>query len=402
MLVYRTFQRMNTSSEMKPTTKWLMVAIAVAAAALSLWLTIEKLTGQITSLVGCGAGSGCANVLGSKWSMVFGVIPVSIFSFLLYVAVIISLWLKGDNIRWFRLLAGWMFVGAAVWFTALQLFVLNTICPYCMTMHGLGVVLGILLLLAEFKAEGFLNRSITSLTLAVALIVGLAAVQYFGPVPETHRLVNVTGVEVGGNSTAHTAGEGRLVSFFDGKKSFRVDELPHMGSPDAEHVIVKYYDYTCDACRDVHGDLETMLAKYPDKLAVIVLPVPLNKSCNPHLPLGVKDHENACEFAKLALRVWRADRSKFIEFHKWLFEYHAQPYEAAEAMAYSLVGAEKMEAVDQAWVDAVLNENLADYKIFVRDTPVMPKMLLKGSRLMNGVPKDLDAFEKILKVNLGF
>jgi len=310
----------------------------------------------------------------------------------------------GLKVHGFRMLVAWMFIAAAVWFTALQIFVLKTMCPYCMTMHGLGVLLGVLILLAELKVEGALKRSLTSLVLAIIMVLGLAVVQSMGPTPDTHRIDDIIGVdsEVDGvKSDVHAAGEGRLVFFFEGKKSYRIDELPHIGSADAEYVIVKYFDYTCEACRDVHRDLETIMTRYPGKLAVIVLPVPLNKSCNPNLSSGVQDHVNACEFAKLALKVWRADRSKFVDFHAWLFEYHALPYEAAEAMAYSLVGAGKMEAVDSSWVDALLLENVADYKVFAKNTPVMPKVLLKGSKMIQGAAKDVDTLEQLLRQNIG-
>ena len=143
------------------------------------------------------------------------------------------------------------------------------------------------------------------------------------------------------------------------------------------------------------------MAKYPGKLAVIVLPVPLERECNPHLPLGMKDHSNACRFAALALRIWRADRSKFAEFHQWLFEYHDQPYEAAEAMAYSLVGADKIESVDTSWVEAMLKQNVADYKMLLKDTPVMPKILLGGSQIMQGKAKDTGTLERLLQQHPG-
>lgn len=397
---------MSKFSSSNLTVRWIVAILLLVAFSLSLWLTIQKLTGQINSLAGCGQGSGCANVLGSKWSMVFGVIPVSIFSCLLYVTVFVSLWMAGAKLRWFRMLASWMFIGAAVWFTALQLFVIHTICPYCMTMHGLGVLIGWLILYSELKIRAVISMGITSLAVAIFLVAGLAAIQHFGPEPETHRVDDVTvgAPKDGGAATdsIHTAGEGRVVTFLEGRKSYRVDALPHLGPANAEHVIVKYYDYTCEACRDVHADLKKIMAKYPGKLAVIVLPVPLNKQCNPHLPVGVKNHQNACEFAKLSLAVWRADRSKFKEFHQWLFEYHQLPYEAAEAMAYSLVGTEKMEAVDSSWVEAVLKENVADYKLFVRDATVMPKVLLGGAKMMQGKAKDAETFELLLKENFGF
>jgi uncharacterized membrane protein len=392
---------MTRSMEMKPLVKWLIVVVAIAAAGMSLWLTIEKLTGRINTLAGCGAGSGCANVLGSKWSVVLGVVPVSVFSFLLYIAVLASLWMGGVKVRWFRMLAAWMFLAAAVWFTALQLWVLHTICPYCMTMHGLGVLLGMLILSAELKREGLSRRTITSLTLAIGMVMALAAVQHFGPGPETHRVDDLTGLTAPASDDAHAVGTGRVVSFFDGKKSYRVEELPHLGDADADHVIVKYFDYTCASCRDVHGNLSEIMAKHPGKLAVIVLPVPLNRRCNPSLPQGANDHANACELAELALRVWRADPTMFAEFHQWLFEYHDQPIQAAEAVAYSLVDEGKMSAVDQSWIDAVLRQDMADYKVFVKSTPVMPKILIKGSLMIQGATKDKRTIELLLKKHLG-
>lgn len=391
--------------DIKPAMRWAIFVLAVVAFVLSLWLTIQKLTGKIDTLAGCGAGSGCANVLGSKWSMVLGVIPVSVFSCILYLALMVSLWMRGGMVRWFRMLLAWMFLAAAVWFTALQLFVMHSICPYCMTMHGIGVVLGVFVLVSEVSLGGASRRFVAPLIVAIILVVALALIQHVGPGPETHRVDDAKGERlvdrVEPKVTVHSAGDGRLVSFMDGAKSYRLDQLPHLGTSNAEHVLVKYFDYTCEGCREVDGQLETIMAKYPGKLAVIVLPVPLERECNPHLPLGMKDHSNACRFAALALRIWRADRSKFAEFHQWLFEYHDQPYEAAEAMAYSLVGADKIESVDTSWVEAMLKQNVADYKMLLKDTPVMPKILLGGSQIMQGKAKDTGTLERLLQQNPG-
>lgn len=391
---------MNESTETKPALKWMIVIVAIVAAAMSLWLTFQKLTDRIDTLAGCGAGSGCANVLGSKWSMVLGVMPVSILSFILYIAVLVSLWMSGVKVRWFRMLSAWMFIGAAVWFTALQLFVLQTMCPYCMTMHGLGVLLGLLILLAEFKVEGARTRSLSAMALAVVLVMGLAAVQYYGPEPETHRVDDAKPAGYVKQDDVHSAGQGRLVTFSRGRMAYRVDALPHLGPVDAEHVIVKYFDYTCEACGAVHANLEKIRTQHSGKITVLVLPVPLNSECNAHLPRGVKDHRNACELAKLALTVWRADPSKFPDFHQWAFDFHDQPIEAAEAYAYSLVGEEKMSGVDTAWVDAVLQQDVADYREFAKDTPVMPKLLVKDA-IIQGKVKDLETLRKLLEKQLG-
>ncbi|MFK7910324.1 MAG: vitamin K epoxide reductase family protein [Akkermansiaceae bacterium] len=378
---------------------WLLVFLCIIAAGLSVWLTVEKMTGQIDSLAGCGKGSGCENVLGSKWSVVFGTIPVSLFSSLLYLAVAASLLFRIRFGERLRIVAAFMMIAAAVWFTALQLLILNTICPYCMAMHSLGVVIAFLVLFIEAKKGGRISNYIWGSIIGIASVIGLAVTQYFGPAPDTHRLdkdvVISNGVE-NDVTNPHTQGEGRLVTFFGGDKSYRVSGLPHLGSVDAEHVIVKYFDYTCASCKAVHKNLEAIQEDYPKKLSIIVLPVPLNRSCNPHLPLGVKDHENACDFARLSLRVWLAEPEKFGEFHEWLFEYHQQPMEVAEAMAYSLVGEDKMGSVSNSQIEALLRQNVRDYEDLVKKTPVMPKLILKDSIVLQGVPQDVATLKALL------
>lgn len=374
---------MSSNDSAKSLWKWLVAILAAVAAGLSIWLTVQKLNGTITTLAGCGGGSDCANVLGSKWSMVFGLIPVSVLSSLLYLGILASLWMRGVTVSWFRQLAAWIIVGSAVWFTVLQIFVIGSFCKYCMTMHAVGVALALLILVMEYgKKEIFIKRAAVLLPFSVVFVLSLAAVQYFGPEPVSHRVDDITIEAFEGD--AHAEGEGRLVMFFEGKKKYRVEALPHVGASDADYVLVKYFDYTCDACWKMHEELDVLLGKYPERLAVILLPVPINRSCNPHLPEGVHNHEGACELAILALRVWRADPEKFASFHAWLFENREVPAEAAEAMAAGLVGQDKFPPADDAWVLEVLQQNVADYKTFSQKTAVMPKLAIKGSAMMQG------------------
>lgn len=391
---------MNAASvEMKPWAKWVIIFLCLAAAGVSLWLSAEKWSGRIDSLAGCGAGSGCANVLGSKWSMVLGLVPVSVFSLLLYVSVLLSLRFNRQGARWMRALAAWLCLWAALWFTGLQFFVLKSFCPYCMSMHGLGVLLGLAILFGE--GSGFFKKRWLPMALAAGLVAALALVQHLGPVPATHRVDVVMGEKSGVAHDIHASGHGRKVTFLNGSKSYNIAQLPHLGPVDAEYVIVEYYDYTCEACRDMHALLERSIALHPGKLAVIVLPVPLERSCNPHLPQGIKDHENACQFAKLALKVWRADPSMFAEFHRNLFDFQGMPGEAAAALASSLVGEEKMTADHDAWVNGILAQNVADYKIFIQKTPVMPKLLLKDSVMVQGLVNETNTLELLLDEYLG-
>ena len=91
----------------------------------------------------------------------------------------------------------------------------------------------------------------------------------------------------------------------------------------------------------------------------------------------------------------------FAEFHRSLFEYRDQPYEVAEAIAYSLVDPDKLDAVDKAWIKALLQQNITDYASFVADTPVMPKLLIKDSLIVHGKTKDGETLETLLKKHLG-
>lgn len=392
-------------NDMKPAPRWIVTVFIVAAFALSLWLTIQKWTGKIESLAGCGAGSGCANVLGSKWSMVGGLIPVSVFSCLLYLVFIVALWGRGERAAWLRSLLAWVLLAAACWFIGLQCFVVRTVCPYCMVMHGLGIAIGLLVLcFRPAKQEVQWGWSATLLP-AVMLVSALALIQHFGPAPETHRLADSSqqkGKSANtGNADFHASGDGRAVWFLDNAKSFRVEHLPHIGAADAEHVLVKYFDYTCEACQSMHEYLDELMAKYPGELAVIVLPVPLESSCNPHLPQGVKDHANACKLAALSLRVWQADPDQFAEFHRALFDCRDQPYEVAEALAYSLVESARLESSDKTWVKALMEQNVADYASFVHETPVMPKLLIRGNLMLHGKTKDVDTLDALLQEQLG-
>ena len=75
-------------------TTWALRILAFAGLAISVYLLTLKLTGKITYLVGCGEGSGCANVLGSRWSQFF-YIPVSAFAAVMYAALLVATWKDG-------------------------------------------------------------------------------------------------------------------------------------------------------------------------------------------------------------------------------------------------------------------------------------------------------------------
>jgi uncharacterized membrane protein len=359
--------------------------LALSGAAVSAYLLYLRLNGTITSVAGCGDGSGCANVLGSRWSQVFG-IPVSALAAALYLA------LFGLTFRPARpplLVVCFLLFGAAAWFMGLQAFVIRSWCPWCLATHVIGLVTAGSLLLFLRPLPASRAAAVT----AALMMAALAAGQIWGPRPETHSLA---ADESGGIVLpVHLRGEGRLVDFAG--KEFLVQGLPHLGPADATHVMVEYYDYSCDTCRDLHGDLEALRKTYPDEIAILVLPTPLDRSCNPLLPDGVKNHEGACELARLSLAVWRANPGAHAEAHRLLFTRPTlTPAEARQRIQALVPASDLDQALADPWIDELIAANVADYALLVKKSPRMPKLRIKDGKVMSGVSKTTDSFLKLI------
>lgn len=122
------------------------------------------------------------------------------------------------------------------------------------------------------------------------LFIGLVLGQTFGPKPAIHATTSGGEIAERRNIKEQNEGEGRTILFKDKNgrttKSFRLGSVPLIGSPQAKKFLVKYFDYTCGSCCDMDEDLTTLLQKHREEIAVIVLPTPLNRSCNPFLLQG--------------------------------------------------------------------------------------------------------------------
>ncbi|WP_372723135.1 DsbA family protein, partial [Novipirellula sp.] len=134
--------------------------------------------------------------------------------------------------------------------------------------------------------------------------------------------------------------ERRTASILGGLK-LDTRQWPLIGKPDAELVFVELFDYTCPHCQRTHAALSQAKARYGDRLAVIVLPVPLDRACNPTVKQTGAAHAEACELARLAISVWVVDPTAFPKFHDYVFE--SKPnYAAALQRASQMVDSEKL------------------------------------------------------------
>lgn len=365
--------------------------LAAAGFGMSGWLLYMKATDRISYLVGCGSAGGCEDVLGSRWSQWF-LIPVSALSLVLYLALFV-LTFRPHRVS-LRALAMCL-IGAALWFGAVQAWILQAFCPYCLGVHLIGLACGMLIIFREREPGSRNPGTPAAFAAGSAAVLVLILGQIFGPVPATH-LTTETEIPRPPISTdaaripIHARGGGRIATFLVGK-DYAIEHLPHLGSSSAPHVLVEYFDYSCNTCRDLHVDLEALLERYPGKFTIVVLPCPIDRGCNPHVPLEIANHAHACDLAKIALAAWRAEPAAFSAIHKALFTRPVLDQTAALAVANRhLTSPLTPASLEDPWIAEILAANAEDYRqISITNSgqlnTLMPKLMVGGTRMLHGV-----------------
>src|SRR5436190_5003419 len=283
----------------------LLRLLLLAAAGVSAYLLSVSLSGG--TAVGCGPGSGCDEVLKSRWAYVLN-IPVSAVAILVDLSLLLISFSCGPNSspeqrrRAWQILApgALMVLGSALWFVALQAFVLKRFCPWCMTAHACGAVAAVLLLNRlpfsigqETKAK---SPAISQSTLIRIALIAVMAIALFGvaqilgprktftnttvpassvssPVPETPRNIssntaalattsptnlptktNAPAVAVVSTSAPSTIAPkaSNVMNVFGSKFHLDLDQVPVIGSRTAPLRMLSLFDYTCHHCQEMH------------------------------------------------------------------------------------------------------------------------------------------------------
>jgi uncharacterized membrane protein len=352
---------------------WLIRVFSVIAFGLSAFLLWESLTGN--RLPGCGLESGCGVVLRSRWAYWLGV-PVSLFALLTYAVVLLAtapgLAAPAARVRPRRgallLAAAVALIGAALWFVGLQLFVVRAICPFCMAAHACGLLVGALILRRMFASKMHIApRMAFRSALAGGLFVVVLGAGQVAHAPPTYAVRAMsTGVTT---TAANPAGPAatkspRQLQLHGGAFTVDLNDAPVIGSPDAPHVIVHLFDYTCQFCRSLHPFLLRAARQWSNQLAIVTLPVPLEAGCNRLVKHAMPEHTNACAYARAGLAVWRADHAAFAAFDAWMFSRRVPPPPdevAAEAMRCVGTNAFRAALADP-WINQQLERDIAIYE----------------------------------------
>ena len=396
---------------------WAMRLTALVAIVVSLFLWSESSRQGGGSLPGCPSGTSfdCKSVLASKWSMWLFDCPTSVLALALYVVVFVALLYVGPQtpakyrrVSWWLLLAASiMAFGAAVWFIVLQVFIMKTICVYCMAAHACAIVLtGLVFRNAPLRRKAPL--ALGRRTVVLGLVVGLAGVGgliagqiVYEPPLKPIRVPAGTGQQ----DTDTGPGPNRLITLLKGRIRLRPHDFPVLGSADAKHIVVCLFDFTCPHCHAFHADLIEMLDRYMGQVAVVPLPVPFDSKCNRNTTKTEPHHEGACARAKLGLAVWKAKRDAYVEFDTWMFGADApRPLDDARQKAIELVGEKALDAaLADPWIQQRIENNIGLYEIVsvMSGRPVIPQLVV-GGWIVAGRPTSSKVLFKLLEKEAGF
>jgi len=371
---------------------WAMRLLALIALGICGYLFYE--TVALNELpAGCGPGSSCEQALNSKWSQWMGIpvsVPAAAVYFLLFVAAVLvdrvfaplTQRIGWCGLAFFSTLAA----GAGVWFIVVQERHFAAFCPWCISVHACGLLIALLVVFAlrlQQKEEGIPPRQVgrprvlwPAALLALPLVAALANGQ-------------------------RTATQNPSVWALS-QRQHQLDwhDFPLLGASDAPHIILVMDDYTCPHCQRTHPAIEAMRKRYGQQIAVVSVPVPMNRNCNPWIHQTSPNAATACELAKIALAVWRAKPAAFDEMDQWLFEDSVPPTpEEARTHAASLVGESAFNAAQaDPWADSTIHRAVDLYHDV--GAGVIPKIITPQTTF-SGEIDDPRALFQLLEKELG-
>ncbi len=420
----------------------------LAAIALSVWLI--RLSMGSGEVAGCDSGN-CGIVLGSKWAKVFGA-PVGLFGGGAYLVLAIlgsRPLLPGQRAA--RTLAAALVLlipGAALWFVALQIFVLKAFCPWCCTTHAIATMGAVMMVLAwrrdAARAAGSASRRGTRAAAAAAgsvwgaagafagaALAGLLVLQALSPEPPKPRMktasmsapsvapasggpgnpssvVATSQVAVTHGDSMATNGRGsgvvsglaagaatnavRRLSLHEGRFVIDPHAYPCNGLPDAEALMVMISDYTCPHCRTAYKILKEVREVFDhSRLGITMLP----------------SHHggDSQELQTLMLSAWKVEPEIWADVASDLYLEHLplKPDVIRQTLIQRL-GPGRLEAsieANRAWVQATIDLSKEVYaanraKVGSGSIP----QFIMGEKIMAGAPTDAAELYQLLEENL--
>jgi uncharacterized membrane protein len=412
------YEGRNRHQQSWPWWRWVLMGLNMFALVLSVTFSWHFLEGG--SMVGCGGGSPCDQVLNSRWSTIAGTLPVSGLAVGVYLAILVAGFFIGPateapirRIAWsvILILVGSV-AGSSVWFTIVQKWIIGEFCFYCMTTHITGLLIAALVITRAIKE--FNNHSNdTSATNPVMAQndSSLTSKRINRILPVMGR--SVIGFVLAGVLSAFQIGFTPTAVYSKGESHDNLPVIdyhtvPMVGSPDAPYIVTLLFDYQCSHCQQIYFMLNEPVRFYRGKLAFALCPTPLNTRCNPYIPGDADAFKNSCELAKIGLAVWLANREAFSAFEYWMFTFESgdrwlpRSLESANAKAIELVGKEKLDAaLIDPWIGQYMQTCIQIYGRTIQSSNGGIPKLIFGSRWVIPEPHNTDDLVMILQKSLG-
>jgi len=350
-----------------------MVVLTAIVLLLSVILCIHSISGH--GLIGCTQGTNCNIVLGSRWSFLFGIIPVSALAAGAYLTLMACILLTGSKWTGIQekefllhavLVVSGAIAGCAIWFIWLQSQMIRAFCPYCMTAHILGIIISVLSVIWCIRQKT--GHIVLNIIIGVIIAAALAVVQF--------------------TTTPRTLAERGFINeplrYPDPK------EMPLIGNPDAKHKVTLLFDWQCSHCRRTHIMLPSAVSQLGDSVAVVCCPVSMSRECNPHVSPGIDRFAGSCTFMRISLAIWRTNPVAYQEYEECFFGtdlnqgWNPPTVEQATAKAEQLIGKERLiDAMQSRWMEnyiRIVNE------LFGRTsrgtTSAIPRLIYNGNILI--------------------
>jgi uncharacterized membrane protein len=396
-----------------PWWRWLLTSLSALALALSTYLSWHYLAGG--SVVGCGGGSPCDQVLSSRWSSVAGILPVSGLAAGAYLAMLLASLFLGPStpapdrrLAWSAMLVlASAAAGSAAWFIIVQKWLVGAFCPYCMTTHITGLLLAALVF---WQAPRQRHADPPTTPTTTTTSPPLSPARHQRLLRPLHAMGGaLVGLTLAGilitcqvlftPPPVYSAGESpERAPIIDYR------HVPLVGSPDAPHIVTVLFDYKCTHCQRLHSMLDPVVRQYNGQVAFALSPAPLNMQCNQYIARDLEQFKDSCELAKVSLTVWRAKRDAFPAFDHWMFSFESGDFwrprslDAATAKAVELVGQAPLDtARNDPWIERYLQSSVQTYGNAGGNA--VPKLVF-GSRWVTPEPNDVEDLLLILQESL--
>jgi len=292
------------------------------------FLLYRQMSGSLETLGGCNNDVWtCEEIFKSRWGAVLG-IPVVALAVLNYFAMFVLSMAPVRKLgRYSDVILGALGITLLVgslWFVGLQVY-FGLKCLFCMLAQFVGIVVGGIVLKSLCEAIHFRVKVSALATFAMSGLFTL--------------------ILIGGHfaSSGNDLSEGNDAELVDGDQRFEDGfykfpnlglsvergKFPTIGNPKAEKAVVVMLDYSTPSSQRIHAHITTLVDTLGEELAVILVPVPLDKDCNENWPSA--DSANACQIATYAYAAWEANPRIYQAYHNYLM--HGGAYSESGSIA---------------------------------------------------------------------